>query len=59
MGEPVECMKKWKNLRDRFVCELKKVKKKRKTGKEGPLYVPLWELYSNMLFLQDFVKVTV
>ena len=49
-------MRKWKNLRDQFVHELKKVKKKRKTGEEGPLYVPSWELYSNKLFLQDSVK---
>ena len=50
-----DCQKRWKNLRDHFVRELKKVKTK-KTGSAGPVYVSCWPLYDLMLFLQDSVK---
>ena len=52
---PVECSKKWKSLRDRFVRELKKVKL-RKSGDSGPAYTPTWPLFSVMMFLLDSVK---
>lgn len=47
-------MRKWKSLRDGFVRELKKVKKK-KTGEPGPAYTSQWELFDMLLFLQDSV----
>ena len=51
-----ECQKKWKNLRDHFVRELKKVKKKRKTGESGPPYVSKWKYYEILSFLTDTVR---
>ena len=48
-------MKKWKNLRDTFVRELKKVKTK-KSGDEGPAYISRWPLFSAMMFVADTVK---
>lgn len=45
----------WKVLRDKFVRECKKVKK-RKTGEEGPAYVSYWPYFNQMLFIMDTVK---
>ena len=42
-------------LREYFVGELKKVKKK-KTGSAGPCYVSSWPLFDQLLFIQDSVK---
>ena len=50
-----QVVKKWKYLRDRYVKELRKVKK-RKSGDEGPAYCPRWKLYSCLSFLQDSVR---
>ena len=50
-----ECTRKWKSLRDRFVRELKKVKKK-KTGDPGPPYISCWPLFDTLSFLSDTVK---
>ena len=46
---------KLKGVRDKFVKELHKVRK-RKSGDEGPLYVSPWKLYGDMTFLTDSVK---
>ena len=48
-------MKKWKNLRDTFVRELRKVKKK-VSGDKGPQYVSRWPFFYNLLFIADKVK---
>ncbi|XP_019850435.1 PREDICTED: transcription factor Adf-1-like [Amphimedon queenslandica] len=40
-----DCSMKWKSLRNKFVREIKKVKK-RKTGEEGPVYVSCWPLFN-------------
>ena len=50
-----ECMKKCKNLRDAFVRELRKVKK-RKSGESGPCYTSKWPNFELMMFLSDTVK---
>ena len=50
-----EALKKWKNLRDHFVRELKKVKK-RPSGEEGPPYVSKWAYYEVMNFITDTVR---
>ena len=48
-------MKRWKSLRDHFVRELRK-KKKRPSGGAGPEYKSIWPLYNLLLFLTDTVK---
>ena len=50
-----DCIRRWRNLRDKFVRENKKVTK-RKSGEEGPCYVSNWPLYNIMLFIGDTVK---
>ena len=50
-----DCMKRWKAIRDQFVRELKKVKERR-SGDPGPPYVPSWELFNALMFLQDSVR---
>lgn len=48
-----ECMKRWKNLRDKFVRELKKSKNS-DTGEDD---VPSgWPFFDFLLFLQDSVR---
>ena len=42
-------------LRDRFVRELKK-KKKKKSGDAGPIVVSSWPLFDVMVFISDSVK---
>ena len=50
-----KCIKRWKNIRDRFVRELKKTKQN--IGEEGDSsYTPSWPLFSKLLFLQDIVR---
>lgn len=58
VGEEVtaeDCKKRWKTLRDKFVREIKKVKK-RKSGEEGPLYVSCWPHFQAMMFVSDTIK---
>ena len=50
-----ECMKRWKSLRDNFVRELRK-KKKRPSGEAGPEYKSSWPLYDLLLILTGTVK---
>ena len=50
-----DAMKKWKNLRDYFVRENKKVKK-RLSGSKGPPYVSRWPLFDIMSFITDSVR---
>ena len=50
-----DCTKRWKNLRDTFVREMRKTKKG-KTGEKGPPYASKWPYFSTMLFLADSVK---
>lgn len=51
-----ECMKRWKNLRDRFVRELKKSKNK-DTGEDAvPPQSSCWPFFDFLLFLQDSVR---
>ena len=40
---------------DRFVKEMRKVKK-RKSGEKGPPVQSLWKYFETMMFLQDSVK---
>ena len=49
------CMKKWKSLRDHFVREVRK-KKKRKSGDKGPPFKSTWPLFELLLFLEDTVR---
>jgi hypothetical protein len=51
----VDCQKRWKGLRDKFVREIKKVKKK-KSGDEGPAYVSCWPHFQAMMFVSDTIK---
>ena len=48
-----ECMKRWKNLRDRFVRELKKIKN---DGDEAVSLHCSWPFFDVLLFLQDSVR---
>jgi hypothetical protein len=50
-----EVPKKWKNMRDKFVKEHKKVKEV-KSGDPGPPYKPSWKLYELLLFLKDSIR---
>ena len=50
-----DCSRRWKALRDKFVREMKKVKR-RKTGDPGPSYVSCWPLFNVLLFVADTVK---
>lgn len=55
VGFDVEvCMKKRKNLRDKFIKELKKVRKHR-TGDEGPPSRSSWPYFDVLKFLEDTV----
>jgi len=47
-------MKKWKNIRDNFVREFKKTKKR--SGDKAPPYIPKWKYYTALLFLRDTVR---
>lgn len=49
-----QCSKKWKNLRDQFVREMKK-KKKRPSGGKGPAFVSRWPFFDTLMFLNDTV----
>ena len=50
-----DCTKKWKSLRDHFVRELRKMKR-RKSGDEGPVFKSTWPLFDLLMFLEDTVK---
>jgi len=57
VGEGVtveQCSKKWKNMRDHFVREVKK--KKKPSGEKGPAFVSRWPYFDMMLFLSDTVR---
>ena len=49
-----ECKRKWKNLRDRYVRELKALKKP--TGTGGPAPVSQWPYFNIMSFIKDTVR---
>ena len=57
-GSPKVCSKKWKNVRDKYVRELKKIKKKKKkkTGKEGPPPNCSWVYFPLLSFLKSSMK---
>ena len=55
-GTPEVCSKKWKNVRDKYVRELKKLRKKRKTGEEGPPPTCTWAYFPLLNFLNSSVK---
>ena len=46
------CTKKWKNLRDKFVKELRKVTV-RHSGDKGPPATSSWKFFNIMYFLKD------
>jgi hypothetical protein len=48
-------MKKWKSLRDKFVRELKRIKKK-VSGDEGPPPSSTWSYFQVLSFVQQSVK---
>ena len=50
-----DCKRRWKALRDKFMREIKKVKKKRKSG-AGPVYVSYWPHFQVMMFVSDTIK---
>lgn len=47
-----QCSKKWKNLRDHFVREMKK----KPSGEKGPAFVSRWPHYEMMTFLNNAVR---
>ena len=47
--------KKWKQLRDRFVREIRKIKK-RVSGEEGPPATSSWKFFTVLSFLEDTVQ---
>ena len=49
------CQKRWKALRDKFVRETKKTKKK-KSGDKGPIVVSSWPLFDVMFFFNDTIR---
>ena len=51
----MECKRRWKSLRDKYVREVKKVKKG-KSGDEGPPLVSCWPLFELMTFIDDTVR---
>ena len=50
-----KCSKRWKNIRDHFVREVRK-KKKKKSGDAGPVYKSRWPLFDMLQFLTDTVR---
>ncbi len=60
MGETSleDCTRKWKNLRDQFVKQLKKEGKvgKRKRGATNEPYISKWRHFETMKFLTDSVR---
>ena len=50
-----QCSKKWKNLRDHFVREVKN-KKKKPSGGKGPAFVSHWPFFEMLTFLNDTVR---
>lgn len=50
-----DAKKKWKNLRDTFLREVKKVKKSRSGDQQecAEIYIGKWIYYKSMLFLKD------
>lgn len=50
-----KCMKRWKNIRDRFVRELKKTKQYKNEDVDSS-YASSWPMYDRLLFLQDIVR---
>ena len=50
-----QCSKRWKNIRDHFVREVRK-KKKKKSGDAGPVYKSRWPLFDMLQFLTDTVR---
>ena len=51
-----ECKKRWKSLRDKFVRELKLIKKKKVSGTSGPPPTSDWPYFTVMSFIQDTVR---
>ena len=54
-GFTVECMKRWKTIKDQYVRELKKIKTKR-SGDARPAYTPSWCLFDILSFLLESVR---
>ena len=48
-----DCQRRWKALRERFVKQMKK--RKKKSGEGAKVCVP-WELLGHLEFLREFVK---
>ena len=56
VGDPqLDCSKRWKQLRDRYVRESQKTKEK-KSGEEGSAYVSCWPLFQLLTCLEPTVK---
>ena len=49
-----ECQKRWKQLREKYVREKKKIEGK--SGDPGPTAVSCWPLFNKMDFLRGTVK---
>ena len=54
-GTAEQCLKKWKSLRDKYVGELKKVKK-RVSGDPGPPPTSSWPYFNILSFLEPTIK---
>ena len=54
-GAAEQCSKKWKSLRDKYVRELKKIKK-RVSGDPGPPPTSSWPYFNIMSFLESTIK---
>ena len=50
-----QCSNKWKSLRDHFVREVKK-KKKKPSGGKRPAFVSRWPFFEMLTFLNDTVR---
>ena len=47
-----QCAKRWKNIRDHFVREVRKIKKKT-SGDAGPMYKSRWPLFGSSRIQSD------
>ena len=49
------CLKRWRNLRDQFVRELR-MKKSMKSGDQGPQYISRYQFFEVTKFVRDTVR---
>ena len=49
-SEVGDCKGRWKTIRDRYVRELKRVKRRKSGDGAGDVYTPTWSLYNLLSF---------